>query len=407
VTPWPETSGSRVRVASTVRALGRLGHVDVFCISGERWLAAPHPGYDFVDRWRVVERPRRRQDLGRLGWLLDVHSPRELGTLDYSQIRTDFHDWARTHYDAVWLAGGGEAFRAVGTLAGGPKIVSFDDLHDHKAASQLAIANAVAGQPGQARRRLDVQAVRLNQRRWRAYQRRISAAVDAVVVCSELDRQRLGVPNATVVPNIYRAPVHPAGKVRVGTPPTVSIIGQMHYAPNADGVTFFVREVLPELRSLVPGVQVRLIGEPDDAVRGLGEVPDVTVTGLVPDITEELARADLAAVPIRFGGGTRIKILEAFAHCIPVVSTTVGAEGLDATDGEHLLIADDAGSFARRCAELLTDERRREALTTAAHAHWQQRFTNEALETAVMNVVGNLQSRNEPLSLPSTTSANS
>ena len=148
-------------------------------------------------------------------------------------------------------------------------------------------------------------------------------------------------------------------------------------------MTFFVREVLPQLRRLVPDVQVRLVGEADPAVHTLGGVDNVTVTGLVPDITDELLRADVAAVPIRFGGGTRIKILEAFAHRIPVVSTTMGAEGLEVHGGEQLLIADDKSGFAERCAELLTDETLRASLADAAHRHWTERFTADALERAV------------------------
>ena len=82
----------------------------------------------------------------------------------------------------------------------------------------------------------------------------------------------------------------------------------------------------------------------------------MTVVGQVPDIDTELARADVVLVPIRFGSGTRLKILEAFAHRIPVVSTSLGAEGLDAVDEHHLLIADTPNAIAAACARLLEDE---------------------------------------------------
>ena len=91
-------------------------------------------------------------------------------------------------------------------------------------------------------------------------------------------------PSAQVVPNIYPTPARPAGRDTVGTPPTVSIIGQLHYPPNADAAEFFVREVLPKLRQRVPDVEVRLVGEPSPSVAALDGADGVTVTGLVPDI---------------------------------------------------------------------------------------------------------------------------
>ncbi len=188
--------------------------------------------------------------------------------------------------------------------------------------------------------------LRLNSRRWRTFYARMARRVSAVVVCSEADRDRLGA-SSYVVPNIYPAPRTPAGHLRVEAPPTVSIVGQLHYPPNTDAAVFFVNGILPELRALVADVEVRLVGEPSPAVAALEHAKGVTVTGLVPDITVELDRTDVSAVPIRFGGGTRIKILEAFVHRIPVVSTTLGAEGLDAVDDRHLLLANDASGFAR------------------------------------------------------------
>ena len=170
-------------------------------------------------------------------------------------------------YDAVWLAGGGEAFHAVGDLVGRPAVVSLDDLHDHKANARLAIRDGDAAGPSsrrfvaRSRRRASTGGAGATTNggsaprstRWRC----------AVSSTATVSRSA----NVRVVPNIYPAPPRAVGSIVVKSPPTISIIGQMHYAPNADGATFFVREVLPELRRLVPDVQVRLVGEPDPAVR--------------------------------------------------------------------------------------------------------------------------------------------
>jgi glycosyltransferase involved in cell wall biosynthesis len=95
----------------------------------------------------------------------------------------------------------------------------------------------------------------------------------------------------------------------------------------------------------------------------------------------------VSVVPIRFGGGTRIKILEAFAHGVPVVSTTVGCEGLDVIDGRHLLVADRPAELAVACCRLLTDEDVRKRISAEARALWEQRYRWTAVTPAVAEVL--------------------
>ena len=114
------------------------------------------------------------------------------------------------------------------------------------------------------------------------------------------------------------------------------LAGSFSYPPNADAAHYFVSNILPLIRRNRPDVTLRLVGEPTASVTALAGDPAVTVVGWVPDIEVELARADVAVVPLRYGSGTRVKILEAAAHRIPVVSTTIGAEGLGFEDGRHL-----------------------------------------------------------------------
>jgi glycosyltransferase involved in cell wall biosynthesis len=112
----------------------------------------------------------------------------------------------------------------------------------------------------------------------------------------------------------------------------------------------------------------------------------VTVVGQVPDIDVELARADLVLVPLRFGSGTRLKILEAFAHRIPVVSTDLGAEGLGAHDGTHLLLADTPAAIAEACARLLTDEQLRVQLTDNAYRLFAARFASDRVQVDIVRI---------------------
>src|SRR5262249_24572417 len=156
-------------------------------------------------------------------------------------------------------------------------------------------------------------------------------------------------PNVTVIPNGYERPAFAAGHRRVASPPTLRFQGQMTYEPNVDGASYLVTRVLPLVRREIPDVALRIVGRCDDTLLELRKHRNVTVTGYVPHIETELGAADAVVVPVRFGSGTRIKILEAFAHRVPVASTTLGAEGLGVASERELLVGDDAQSLASAC----------------------------------------------------------
>jgi glycosyltransferase involved in cell wall biosynthesis len=194
------------------------------------------------------------------------------------------------------------------------------------------------------------------------------------VVCSEPDRARLTLPRPAVVPNGYEPPSALAAPPAAARYPTITLPGFLRYGPNADAADLLVRRVLPHIRRRVPDVRVRLVGEPDARVSRLHDPPWVTVTGQVPDIRVELGATDLIAVPLRYGSGTRIKILEALAHRLPVVSTSIGAAGLGVVDGVHLLIRDSPRAFASACVRLLRDRALRKSLVDGGHALFLQRY---------------------------------
>jgi glycosyltransferase involved in cell wall biosynthesis len=131
----------------------------------------------------------------------------------------------------------------------------------------------------------------------------------------------------------------------------------MSYQPNEDGILFFCAEILPLIRQRTPQrVVLEVVGRgPSARVAALGKDDTITVTGEVETVEPCYERADVVVVPLRFGGGTRIKILEALALGKPVVSTSIGAEGLDLVDGRDILIADDPEGFAAACLRLMAD----------------------------------------------------
>jgi glycosyltransferase involved in cell wall biosynthesis len=163
-------------------------------------------------------------------------------------------------------------------------------------------------------------------------------------------------------------PVPPIG--REGNAPDVDVlfVGNCNYVPNIDAARWLCTEILPELQArLGPPVRVAVVGSViDPSVAELGALPSVIVRADAPSVTPWYRAARIAVAPLRAGGGTRLKILEAFAHRRPVVSTSLGAEGLPVEHGKHLLIADDAPSFADACARLLRDHALRSTLVDAA-----------------------------------------
>lgn len=162
--------------------------------------------------------------------------------------------------------------------------------------------------------------------------------------------------------------------------PTVLFCGAMDYTPNIDGLKWYFEEADPALRDSVPDRQILIVGKsPVPEVLAYGELPGVTVTGEVPDVRPYYQRAWLQMVPLRIGGGTRLKIVESLAIGCPVVSTTIGAQGLDLVDGEHLSLADSGYDFAGAITEMLDDASIRERLADQGRQRTLDRYTWHAL----------------------------
>ncbi|MBZ0287215.1 MAG: glycosyltransferase family 4 protein, partial [Anaerolineae bacterium] len=139
--------------------------------------------------------------------------------------------------------------------------------------------------------------------------------------------------------------------------PHIVHIGTMYWPPNIDGITWFLDEIYPRIKQQVPDVRCTLIGArpPASIVERAQNDPSLTVTGYVEDPLPYLADSSMMVVPLRAGGGMRVKILNALSQGIPMVSTTVGCEGIAVKAGEDILIADDPQGFADASARLLND----------------------------------------------------
>ena len=144
--------------------------------------------------------------------------------------------------------------------------------------------------------------------------------------------------------------------------------GSMDWLPNIDAMTWFVEEIFPKVKQAVPEVELAIVGRnPSPEIQRLSEKdPRIIVSGKVPDVRPWMAQGEVFIVPIRVGGGTRLKIYEAMAMGLPVISTTIGAEGLNYAHGENILIADRPDDFADTVVGLLEDSERRRGLGKAA-----------------------------------------
>ena len=384
VHPWPAVDGYRLRLANLIEALAANGPVDLLCLDGSatergpapagvRVINAPEspesPASTWMPRWLGSSEPRRlvRRNFPEARRILT-----ELGSVGSDVVRPDVvffshvDSWART-----W------------DLIDAPAIVDFDNLENLLLAGVRELGPVLGPEPSLADRaaaalRYAVASGfnRADERRWEETQRRVASCVNRVLVCSELDVGRSGCPNAVVAPNGYELGWTPADHAVVADPehPVLLFVGLLSYSANTDAVQWFATDVMPLVLARVPGAEFRIVGRGSEAVTHLAGLPGVSLVGAVDSLEAELAAADVSVVPIRSGAGTRLKVIEAMANRLPMVSTTIGCEGIEVVDGEHLLIADDAAAFADACCELVTDAGRRTTIIEAAETRFLDRY---------------------------------
>src|SRR6267143_578435 len=218
---------------------------------------------------------------------------------------------------------------------------------------------------------------------WRKLRREeieIWTRFDGVAFCSAADEARARelvpsirsavVPNAVDVEYFQPRPADPPGDGR-----TVIFFGAINYFPNVDGLLYLLREVWPLIEKSHPQARLKIVGQRPTPEILAYQGQRVEVAGKVDDLRPHLASAAVSIVPLRIGGGTRFKILEAMAMAKPVVSTSLGAEGIDAEPGRHLLLADDREAFAAAVGRVLDDSRLCARLGSQGRALVEERFS--------------------------------
>ncbi len=389
--PWPAVDGYRQRLTHMLAGLAREGTVDLLCL---RRAGHPHDPREVPEDFGKIVEVDPGEPVGSKEWMPQWASsgvPRRLLTLDWSRARDELRSWD-PRPDLIWYSHVDSWFGVHEHFKDVPAIVDFDNLEN--LAMRLRRSTPPRFPPGAgaaerarvisrwgASRSLDL----VDERRWDRTQRECAEEVGAVVVCSPLDVERSGVPNAVVIPN---GSVEPRNTIAdrtalLGKKPTFMFVGALDYEPNSEAVEWLVREVWPLVLERRPDAIVRIIGRGRSHVEWVDSEPGVELLGAVEDIQAELDRTDVSLVPIRVGAGTRLKVVEAMSNRIPLVSTSVGCEGISVVDGVHALIADDPRRFADACLRMVAEPLLRQELSEAAAELYEANYTWASIERRV------------------------
>lgn len=220
----------------------------------------------------------------------------------------------------------------------------------------------------------------LQWRRMFSFERDACRRFDTVIAVSENDADKMradyGLQHVTAIPTAVDTDYFRPDPNVARVPHSLVFTGSLDWTPNIDGLRWFVDLVMPIVARAIPNVKLNVVGRNPrpDLVAGIKGRPGVELVGRVPDVRPHVQGAVASVVPLLVGGGTRMKIFESLALQTPVVSTTIGAEGLPLVHGKHLLIADTPEDFARETIKILTDSAVAAAQGTTGSEYVREKF---------------------------------
>jgi polysaccharide biosynthesis protein PslH len=370
--PYPPNNGSKARAFHLLSRLGRSHVLDLLVLSQSaedmrhlddvrgfcrRLAVFPEPVFDpgLASSWRGFFSATPR-------YFIEHHSDE----MDALAAR-----WAaEERYDAV----------VAGSLGAAPYAAALDVpckvLDQHNVESAVIARRRDNERSAPARLRYAPTCIKAAR-----FEARLASRFDLVTVVSELDRDQMkrllggdDTPEIAVVPNGADP-----GLLGYAVPPkqhaSLIFTGALTYQPNHDAVKCLCREILPELLMRFPDATLRVTGRTDGAdLSEFAHTHEVRFTGYLDDIRHEVASACALVAPFRYGGGTRLKLLEAMALGTPVVTTPMGAEGLDARDGVHILLGDSSSELVDRTSSLLADPSYAAEIAENARALVRERY---------------------------------
>jgi glycosyltransferase involved in cell wall biosynthesis len=238
---------------------------------------------------------------------------------------------------------------------------------------------------------------------WREYraiarsERHFTGLADHVLTVSDDDRRSflefLADDKVTTVPTGVDLEYYRPRPLADGS--NLVFTGSMDWAPNEDAILYFAAAILPLIQQRIPDVSLSVVGrDPGRKILALAaQNPAIRVTGAVDDIRPHVHAASAYVVPLRIGGGTRIKIFEAMAMGMPVVSTTIGAEGLPVEQAKNIVLADSAADFAARTVELLKERAERERIGKAARTLVESQYSWRTVTNVVEQTLERVSGR--------------
>ncbi|MFG0335619.1 MAG: glycosyltransferase [Maioricimonas sp. JB049] len=374
---FPPMTGGQIRTLNILRHLARWHDVTYLC----NWLPGDDAHRDEMDGLgvRLETIPWREAPRGSFGFYAGL-AANLFSTFPFN-VNKDFDP--RLHRRAKQLIAGQnfdlvvcdfvQMARNAFDLAGPPQL-----LFQHNVEAQIFERHTLQA-TSVARREY----MRLQWKKRRRFEGMAGSRFDAVIAVSPRDAERFADDYGwkhvqvidTAVDTEYFSP-------RPESPRTNNIVfvGSLDWLPNEDGVRHFVREIWPAIRARHPGAVFQAVGRnPSPNLQSLSREEGVEIVGTVPDVRPFVAEAAVVVVPLLVGGGTRMKIYEAMAMRRPVISTPLGAEGLDVEPGRHLLLADAPEDFAQATVSLLNDPESAEQLAAAAYERVTSRFSAEAV----------------------------
>jgi len=384
--PWPlHGNGVTIRYYPILEALSTRFDIDVLLLPGDRdtQIDVADPLRPMLRSVRLVERvqlssPRRW--LRRIGFWAGYLSPASDPAICHSYEQPELEAalrklLARERYDTVVLVGGKHAAlarRLRGLVACGTLVV---DLIDSLA---LLVDRGSFGETGAKLRRLEAQ-------RLRRLERELARLADRVIYVSRVDADyaNAGAANVSVIPNGVSAAGLTSEAERLPARWSVGFFGNMSYWPNVSASAWLAERVMSRVRKTHPDASLAIIGrDPSSEVRRLAACEGVTVTGAVENIWDYICAVHVCALPMLEGAGLQNKVLEAMYAGRPVVTTSIGNEGIDAAPDREILIADDEEGFARAIDRLLRDPEAARRIGEAGRAFARTRFSwDRALES--------------------------
>jgi len=384
--PFPVTSGRRLRNWALLQALAAEGHHVTMVYFGEPGTSeVPRELQETCRNVDLVPQPDRSAGSSSTNWnrfiALSSTLPYGAWRLRSLKFQAKIWEWlAKERFDAV-------ISDDIYVAANIPPLLRIPVILNKHGIGTVVLERFLKNERNPLKRMYGFVEL-LKTRRWETS---VCRHAELIMACSQEDSSEINLlsPGArvTIVPNVIDVDQYqPTPAVNNHT---VVFVAYMGWYPNQDAVEYFVSSILPILRNLIPDVKFVAAGRnpPDDFRRRLSRVPGVEFTGTVPDIRPIVANAAVSVVPLRIGTGTRLKILEAAAMEKPVVSTRVGAEGLNFADGTEIVLADNPEVFAREIAALLDSPVRAHAIGVAARRHVQEQYSMPALRIAVRQAV--------------------